>query len=118
MNEYAASTSDAPAATILCVDDEPNILASLRRLFRRENYRVLCAGSAAAGVALLEQEEVDIVISDMQMPEVNGTEFLECVRRRWPSTLRMLLTGHADVESTIGAINRGEIYRYITKPWS
>jgi response regulator RpfG family c-di-GMP phosphodiesterase len=118
MSELATAGTEAPAATILCVDDEPNILASLRRLFRRENYRVLCAGSAAAGVAMLEQEQVDVVISDMQMPEINGTEFLECVKRRWPSTLRLLLTGHADVESTIGAINRGEIYRYITKPWN
>lgn len=106
------------AATILCVDDEPNILASLRRLFRREHYRVLCAGSGAAGVALLEQETVDIVISDMRMPEMDGAEFLERVRQRWPATPRLLLTGQADVESTIGAINRGEIYRYITKPWN
>ena len=118
MSASAAVASSGFAGTILCVDDEPNILASLRRLFRKENYRVLCAGSAAAGVAMLEQERVDIVISDMQMPEMNGTEFLECVRRRWPATLRLLLTGYADVESTIGAINRGEIYRYITKPWN
>jgi response regulator RpfG family c-di-GMP phosphodiesterase len=118
MNTNAAMTLDEPAGTILCVDDEPNILASLRRLFRRENYRVLVAGSAAAGWAVLEEEHVDIVISDMQMPEVNGTEFLERVRQRWPDTLRLLLTGHADHEATIGAINRGEVYRYITKPWN
>lgn len=105
-------------ATILCVDDEPNILASLRRMFRKENYRVLCAGSGADGLGLLEQDAVDIVISDMRMPEMDGVEFLERVRHRWPATLRLLLTGQADVESTIGAINRGEIYRYITKPWN
>jgi response regulator RpfG family c-di-GMP phosphodiesterase len=113
-----AMAVDAPAGTILCVDDEPNILASLRRLFRRENYRVLCADSAAAGWALLEEEHVDIVISDMRMPEVDGTEFLERVRQRWPDTLRLLLTGYADHDATIGAINRGEVYRYITKPWN
>ena len=118
MNMTATIRSEMPAGTILCVDDEPNILASLRRLFRRENYKVLTAGSAAAGWAVLEQEHVDIVISDMQMPEVNGTEFLETVRQRWPDTLRLLLTGHADHEATIGAINRGEVYRYITKPWN
>jgi response regulator RpfG family c-di-GMP phosphodiesterase len=117
MNLSAAANADTHTATILCVDDEPNILAALRRLFRRENYRVLLAGGAREGLAVLEQEHVDIVISDMQMPEINGTEFLEGVRQRWPSTLRLLLTGHADVQSTIGAINRGEIYRYITKPW-
>ncbi|MBW8900737.1 MAG: response regulator [Massilia sp.] len=114
----AMAAAAAPAGTILCVDDEPNILAALRRLFRRENYRVLCAGSAAAGWAVLEEEHVDIVISDMQMPEVNGTEFLERVRQCWPDTLRLLLTGHADHEATIGAINRGEVWRYITKPWN
>ena len=118
MNMLATERSETPAGTILCVDDEPNILASLRRLFRRENYKVLCAGSAQAGWAVLEEEHVDIVISDMQMPEVNGTEFLERVRQRWPHTLRLLLTGHADHEATIGAINRGEVYRYITKPWN
>lgn len=119
MNTFSATARpDAPAATILCVDDEPNILAALRRLFRREHYKVLVAGSAAAGWAVLEEEHVDIVISDMQMPEVNGTEFLERVRQRWPDTLRLLLTGHADHEATIGAINRGEVYRYITKPWN
>jgi response regulator RpfG family c-di-GMP phosphodiesterase len=118
MNMEMAMTPDAPAGTILCVDDEPNILAALRRLFRRENYRVLCAGGATAGWAVLEEEHVDIVISDMQMPEVNGTEFLERVRQRWPGTLRLLLTGHADHDATIGAINRGEVYRYITKPWN
>ena len=67
---------------------------------------------------MLEEEHVDIVISDMQMPEVNGTEFLERVRQCWPDTLRLLLTGHADHEATIGAINRGEVWRYITKPWN
>ena len=118
MSDFADSRANGPTGTILCVDDEPNILASLRRLFRQHNYKVLCAGSAAAGLEVLEQEQVDVVISDMRMPEVNGTEFLERVRRRWPNTLRMLLTGYADVESTIGAINRGEIYRYITKPWN
>lgn len=118
MSASAMATAPHPAATILCVDDEPNILSSLRRQFRKENYRVLCAGSGADGVALLERETVDIVISDMRMPKMDGTEFLECVRRRWPATLRLLLTGQADVESTIGAINRGEIYRYITKPWN
>jgi response regulator RpfG family c-di-GMP phosphodiesterase len=118
MSTGTAMAAAAPAGTILCVDDEPNILAALRRLFRRENYRVLCAGSAAAGWAVLEEEHVDIVISDMQMPEVNGTEFLERVRQCWPDTLRLLLTGHADHEATIGAINRGEVWRYITKPWN
>lgn len=107
----------ARGGSILCVDDEPNVLAALRRLLRQEDYAVFCATSAAAGLQVLEREQVDIVISDMRMPEVNGTEFLEQVRSRWPGTVRLLLTGYADVHSIVGAINRGEIYRYITKPW-
>lgn len=107
----------AAATAILCVDDEPNILAALRRLFHKEGYRVLCAEGGAAALALLERETVDIVISDMRMPGMDGAVFLESVRRRWPAPARLLLTGQADVASAIDAINRGGIYRYLTKPW-
>jgi response regulator RpfG family c-di-GMP phosphodiesterase len=107
----------AAAATLLCVDDEPNILAALRRLFRAKGYRVLTAESGAAGLAVLEQEAVDLVISDMRMPEMDGARFLAQVRARWPATLRLLLTGYSDIQSIQDAINCGEIYRYITKPW-
>ncbi len=102
---------------ILCVDDEPNILSSLRRLFRSKGYQVLTAVGGAEGLAVLETETVDLVISDMRMPVMDGAVFLEHVRSRWPDTIRLLLTGYADVQSIIDAINRGEIYRYITKPW-
>ncbi len=105
------------AATLLCVDDEPNILSSLRRLFRGQGYRVLTAESGAAGLTVLEQEPVDIVISDMRMPEMDGAQFLEKVRERWPESIRLLLTGYSDISAILAAINRGEIYRYITKPW-
>lgn len=119
MSAAAAAAAGATLpATILCVDDEPNILASLQRLFRKHHFRVLCADGAAAGLAVLEQETIDVVISDMRMPECSGTDFLERVRERWPTTMRLLLTGYADVGSIVGAINRGEIYRYITKPWN
>ena len=111
----------APVPTVLCVDDEPNILAALRRLFRPAGYRVLTAGSGAEGLLVLESEDanqgVDLVISDMRMPEMDGAQFLERVRGRWPDTLRLLLTGYSDVGAILAAINRGEIYRYITKPW-
>jgi response regulator RpfG family c-di-GMP phosphodiesterase len=102
---------------VLFVDDEPNILASLRRLFRPLGYKVLTAESGAAGLLLLEEEQVDLVVSDMRMPEMDGARFLELVRERWPDTIRLLLTGYSDVTSILAAINRGEIYRYITKPW-
>ncbi len=107
----------APAATLLCVDDEPNILSALRRLFRARGYRVLTAESGAEGLQVLEQEAVDLVISDMRMPEMDGARFLAQVRQRWPDVLRLLLTGYSDIQSTLDAINCGEIYRSITKPW-
>jgi response regulator RpfG family c-di-GMP phosphodiesterase len=104
-------------ATLLFVDDEPGILSSLRRLFRPHGYRILVAESGALGLAELEKTPVDLVISDMRMPEMDGATFLKAVRQRWPDTVRILLTGYADVTSTVAAINEGEIYRYVAKPW-
>jgi response regulator RpfG family c-di-GMP phosphodiesterase len=103
--------------TILCVDDEANILSALRRLLRPHGFQVIVVESGQAGLTVLETTPVDLVISDMRMPEMDGSKFLEHVRQRWPDTMRLLLTGYADVASIIEAINRGEIYRYITKPW-
>ncbi len=111
------ASPDLSRPTILCVDDEPSILSSLRRLFRAHGYQVLAAESGRAGLELLETSSVDLVISDMRMPEMDGVVFLEHVRQRWPHILRLLLTGYADISSIMGAINRGEIYRYIAKPW-
>jgi response regulator RpfG family c-di-GMP phosphodiesterase len=110
-------TTSAPAQTLLLVDDEPGILSALRRLFRPHGYRILTAGSGAEGLQLLEHEAVDLIISDMRMPEMDGARFLEAARARWPDVMRLLLTGYADIGSTVAAINRGEIYRYIAKPW-
>jgi response regulator RpfG family c-di-GMP phosphodiesterase len=112
-----AALPDTVPATVLCVDDEANILSALRRLFRPAGYRVLLAESGAEGLAVLEREHVDLVISDMRMPEMNGAQFLAQVRQRWPDTMRLLLTGYSDIQSIQDAINCGEIYRYITKPW-
>jgi response regulator RpfG family c-di-GMP phosphodiesterase len=112
-----AQTSAVRLPTILCVDDEPNILSALRRLFRGKGWDVRLAESGKAGLVVLESEPVDMVISDMRMPEMDGAQFLAAVRERWPDTLRLLLTGYSDIAAIIEAINRGEIYRYITKPW-
>jgi len=122
MSEQSTELEMAPAEErappcILFVDDEPSILSALRRLFRPQGYRVLMAEGGAAGLALLESETVDLVVSDMRMPEMDGVQFLEQVRDRFPDIVRILLTGYADITSTIGAINRGEIHRYICKPW-
>lgn len=112
----SSPVADEPS-TLLFVDDEANILSSLKRLFRPLGYRILTAESGAAGLQVFEQNAIDLVISDMRMPEMDGAAFLEKVRARWPDAVRILLTGYADVTSTIAAINKGEIYRYIAKPW-
>ncbi|SFN33670.1 Response regulator c-di-GMP phosphodiesterase, RpfG family, contains REC and HD-GYP domains [Formivibrio citricus] len=117
MTEDACGVQPETPATLLLVDDEASILSSLRRLFRSEGYRILTAESGAKGLEILEQEKVDLIISDMRMPEMDGAAFLGKVKERWPRIVRILLTGYADITSTIAAINQGEIYRYIAKPW-
>lgn len=107
-----------PAWTLLAVDDEPNVLAALRRLFRTTGWRILTAGHAEEALALLATQPVDAVLSDMRMPGMDGVQFLENVSQGWPRTARLLLTGQADLGSTIAAINRGGLHRYITKPWN
>lgn len=104
--------------TVLFVDDEENILTSLRRLLRRSGYRCLFANSGAEGLRVMETEHVDLIVSDMRMPGMDGAQFLTQARERWPTTVRMLLTGYADISSTIDALNQGGIYRYISKPWN
>lgn len=104
-------------ASLLLVDDEKNILTSLKRLFRSEGYSIHLANSGAEGLKILEDEEIDLVISDMRMPEMNGAEFLEKVSNVWPKITRILLTGYSEISSTIDAINKGNIYKYISKPW-
>ena len=119
----AAGAPAAPAggagtsATVLTVDDEPSVLSALRRLLRLHGYTVVQATGGAEGLAILDEKPVDLVISDMRMPGMDGARFLEEVRRRDPGVVRIVLTGYADIDSTIAAINRGEIHRYLTKPW-
>jgi len=110
-------TAALPAWTVLAVDDEPNILGALRRLFRRTGWRILTALNAEDALVLLAAEPVDAVLSDMHMPGMDGVQFLERVSQGWPHIARLLLTGQADLRSTIDAINRGRLHRYITKPW-
>ena len=117
MEQDNQTDGSAAPATLLFVDDEANILSSLKRLFRPSGYRIFTAESGAAGLEIMAHEPVDMVISDMRMPEMNGAQFLEKVRENWPDTVRILLTGYADIGSTIEAINKGQIYRYISKPW-
>ena len=117
MTNNTKHTKDKMNATILFVDDEKNILSSLNRLFRPLIENVYIAESGAEGLEILNTVSVDIIVSDMRMPEMDGAEFLEKVSEQWPETIRILLTGYADITSTINAINKGSIYRYISKPW-
>jgi FixJ family two-component response regulator len=103
--------------TLLCVDDEQNILATLRRSFVEDGWRVLCASSGAQGLDVLQREAVAVVISDQRMPEMTGTEFLSEVKRRFPETMRVILSGFAEISSVVEAINDGEIHKFVAKPW-
>jgi len=113
----APVNSTIAPARLLLVDDEASILSSLRRLLRPLGYTLFTATSGREGLTLLEKESVDLVISDMRMPEMDGVQFLEQVFSRWPETKRILLTGYTDPVATIAAINSGKIFRYVAKPW-
>src|SRR5437660_564541 len=102
--------------TVLVVDDEADVVQSVQDLLRLD-YRVLGATRAADALALLQQEEVHIVMTDQRMPGMTGVEFLRQVRGQHPDAIRLLFTGYADIKAVIDAINRGNVYRYISKPW-
>ena len=105
------------ARRILVVDDEINICNALRRSLRKEGYEILVANEPAQGLEILKAEKIDLVLSDHLMPNMTGLEFLSIVRDRHPNSVRILLTGHADMETAIKAINDGQVYRFLTKPW-
>ncbi|MGO9830229.1 MAG: response regulator [Myxococcaceae bacterium] len=103
--------------TVLVVDDEENLLSALERTLRRENYTVVTASEAAEALAVLRQRQVDVVVSDQLMPNMSGLDFLKEVRALHPDVVRIMLTGHAEVSTAVEAINEGEIFRFLTKPW-
>jgi signal transduction histidine kinase len=102
--------------TVLVVDDEIDVVASVKDLLRLD-YKVLGATRAADGLAMLEREPVHVVMTDQRMPETTGVELLAKVRDTHPDAMRLLFTGYADIRAVVDAINRGSVYRYITKPW-
>jgi response regulator RpfG family c-di-GMP phosphodiesterase len=118
MNTNQASLAEKTPAVLLFVDDEQNVLKALRRLFHNENYVIFLAAGGAEGLEILRQHAVDLIISDMRMPEMSGAEFLAHVFEQWPETMRILLTGYADLQSTIDVINKGRIFSYCNKPWN
>jgi len=106
------------ADSVLFVDDEENILKSLRRLLIDEGFEVITAGSGEEALEILKNnQEICLIVSDQRMPGLTGVDFLEKAKEMLPDALRIVLTGYADINAAIDAINRGGAYRYITKPW-
>jgi len=104
---------------ILCVDDERNVLRALERLFLDDDYEIFSALSGEQGLERLAEEgDIQIVISDYRMPGLNGVDFLQKVCTQWPHTVRIVLSGYADTAAVVGAINEGQIYKFIPKPWN
>lgn len=104
---------------ILCVDDEKNVLRALTRLFMDDDYEVITAGTGEEALSVLaEQPGIQLIISDYRMPGMDGVEFLRQVNEHWPETIRIVLSGFADTASVVAAINEGQIYKFIPKPWN
>lgn len=106
------------AYKILFVDDEENVLKAMLRIFRKENYSISTARSGPEALKLLQNEPVNIVISDHRMPHMTGAELLHKIKELYPQTIRIMLTGYADVNAIMGAVNEGSVYKFITKPWN
>jgi DNA-binding NtrC family response regulator len=104
--------------TILIVDDDPHVISALRRGLNEEPYQVAGAGAGKEALQLMAEHHFNVVISDEKMPGMDGAEFLALVKELHPETVRIMLTGHASIEATMRAVNRGEIYRFFTKPWN
>ena len=102
---------------VLFVDDEKQILNSLKRGLLDEPYRKLFANSGKEAIEILEKNEVNVIVTDMRMPEMNGLELLKIVKSKHPDVIRMVLSGYTQITTLLTAINQGEIFKYITKPW-
>lgn len=109
-------TSEDPIK-VLYVDDEQNNLIAFKAAFRRD-FKVFTADSAENARPIVEKNELDVIITDQRMPRETGVEFLVSILDKYPDPIRILLTGYSDIEAVIDAINKGQIYRYITKPWN
>lgn len=103
---------------LLCVDDEQGILRSLKRLLRSEPFGVLSASSGADALELLATESIQVIVADQRMPDMSGTRLLEKVKEEYPHVIRVVLSGFADVTTILESINRGEVFRYLGKPWN
>ncbi len=102
---------------LLIVDDEIEILKTIKRQFRNK-YNVFTANDAQNALLIMEEKHMQVVITDQRMPGMSGTEFLNIIKKKYPDALKLIITGYSDIEAVIGAINEGQIFRYITKPWN
>ena len=103
-------------AKLLLVDDEPNLTSALVRSLDRSQFEIFTADSAQKGLMILAGNDIDVIVSDERMPGMTGSQFLAEVRKQWPNTIRMILSGQADLEAAVRAINEGEVYRFLLKP--
>ena len=115
--ERAMAELRNPVRTLLLVDDESDILSSLKRLLRPLAYDIVTATSGEQGLQILAEQHVDVVLSDQRMPGMSGVEFLCLVKERYPDVVRMVLSGYADLQSVTDAVNEGAVYKFMTKPW-
>lgn len=106
------------AQTLLIVDDEPSILSALRRLLQREGYQLLLASSASEAMELLALNKVQVIVSDHRMPGMSGAEFLSRVKDLYPDTIRIILSGYADLQVITESVNRGAVFKFLSKPWN
>jgi diguanylate cyclase (GGDEF)-like protein/PAS domain S-box-containing protein len=102
---------------LLLVDDEQNILAALKRLLRRDDYRIFTASSGQEGLELLARQRIDVIVSDQRMPGMIGADFLRKAKQLYPETIRIMLSGYTELQSVTDAVNEGAIYKFLTKPW-
>jgi len=114
----AVPTPRLPGRTILVVDDEEPVRSALKSLLEREGYTVITAEGPPEALKILRNEPIKLVISDQKMPDMSGIEFFRIIRERHPHVCRIMLTGDPERETIIKAINEGEVYRFIPKPWS
>jgi DNA-binding NtrC family response regulator len=101
---------------VLLLDDEPNVTAGIKRALHNEPWKIYTAATVGGAFDILARENVDVVVSDERMPGMSGSQFLTEVRRKYPNTIRMILSGQADLEAAVRAINEGEVYRFLLKP--
>jgi type II secretory ATPase GspE/PulE/Tfp pilus assembly ATPase PilB-like protein/FixJ family two-component response regulator len=117
-DESDAIIPDQNGYTLLFVDDEDGVLKALKRIFQDENYQILTASSGSEALRMLEKHSIHLVVSDHRMPGMSGAQLLKQIKERWPEIIRIMLTGYADVQSIMGAVNEGSVYKFITKPWN